>query len=201
MTLTIFNNMFKNIQQNIDNELCVITLIIIPEGPFTPLKKDFHVCLMRIWLLVDLLWLLWPVLLICLQICLLSTFSFHLYFYMFQWQYALLSNDLFWLPIGFSLLDSSLLMWLFPTSVVLRVPIYFFLTLFYIVIWLLFVLACVSNPSLAACSLRLTIGSGQTCTCLPIHWASIRFITVTLDCIPFVIQVMSFCILIESHVI
>ncbi len=59
--------------------------------------------------------------------------------------YSLLSDDLCWLLIGYSILDALFLMWLFPCLVVLRVSV------FLIADWLLFVWTCVRNHNLAAC--------------------------------------------------
>ncbi len=59
--------------------------------------------------------------------------------------FSLLSYDLCWLLIGYSLLDVFFLIWLFPCLVVLRVSV------FHIANWLLFVWTCVRNHNLTAC--------------------------------------------------
>ncbi len=57
--------------------------------------------------------------------------------------YSLLSDDLCWLSIGYSLLDALFIIWLFLCLVVLRMSV------FYIANWLLFVWICVRKYNLA----------------------------------------------------
>ncbi len=63
---------------------------------------------------------------------------------------AVLSNKLFWRLFRYSLLDALFLIWLFPSSVLSKVPIC--LLVMFSSHWLLFVCPCVRSPNLAICS-------------------------------------------------
>ncbi len=141
---------------NYCNDLSVIQSVVISQRPFTPLKNTI-MCLIRSHALTASR----PTLTIVviqsdLSYCQIVSYAYflHILFLPIFLQVWVLScihccqMTYAGRSLVYSLLDALFLIWLFPSLIIIRVPV------FYIANWLLFVWTCVRNHNLAACHLH-----------------------------------------------